>query len=513
MARYKDYCYEQDKLIAIAFSKQIQAGSFEYTLSYLVDHVIDMEVFEGRYHNDDTGAPAYDPAVLLKIVLYGYSRGIVSSRELERCCRENVVMMALSADTQPHFTTLAHFVATLSDVIEPLFRDVLWYCEELGLLGGTLFAIDGCKLPSNASKTWSGTKAELNAKRARLAGAAQRLLERHQQVDNQDADDLDREVVYRRTLEWQIQKLDRCLATHEDRLGISGKPVKSNLTDNESAKMKTSHRVLQGYTGVAAVDDRHQVIVFAQAYGQGQEQNLLMPVIDGLEQQLQAVGRRQDLKSATLLADSGFHSEDNLNQLSERGLTALVADHQLRKRDWRFADVEKYRARSKKEIRQRRGSHGHFSNRDFEHDPVRRTCICPAGKALYRNGVNLTIGGYRAVKYTAPKSACQPCELRARCLRHPERTPVRQVAFFNGKVDPATSPFTQTMRDTIDSPHGQALYAKRIGIVEPVFCNHRNHRRDRFTLRGKRKVNAQWIAWSMVHNIGKIHRYGEGVIP
>ena len=143
MARYKDYCYEQDKLIPIAFSKQIQPGSFEYTLSYLVDHVIDTAVLDGRYHNDETGAPAYDPALLLKVVLYGYSRGMGSSRELAWCCRENVVMMALSADTQPHFTTIAHFVATLSEVIEPLFSDVLWYCEELGLLGGTLFAVDG----------------------------------------------------------------------------------------------------------------------------------------------------------------------------------------------------------------------------------------------------------------------------------------------------------------------------------------------------------------------------------
>ena len=68
MARYKDYCYEQDKLIPIAFSKQILPGTFEYTLDYLIDNVIDMSVFDGRYCNDDTGAPAYDPTLLLKIV-------------------------------------------------------------------------------------------------------------------------------------------------------------------------------------------------------------------------------------------------------------------------------------------------------------------------------------------------------------------------------------------------------------------------------------------------------------
>ena len=66
-----------------------------------------------RYKNDETGAPAYDPAILLKVILFAYSRGVTASREIERLCRENVVFMALSADSQPHFTTIADFIATL----------------------------------------------------------------------------------------------------------------------------------------------------------------------------------------------------------------------------------------------------------------------------------------------------------------------------------------------------------------------------------------------------------------
>ena len=155
MPRYKEYSYAQEKFIPIVFSKQIVPGSFEYTLNYLIDNVINITVFNARYHNDETGAPAYDPAILLKIVLYAYSRGIMRSRDIERACRENVIFMALSADTQPHFTTLADFISSMGDVIEPVFRDVLLYCDELGLIGKEMFAIDGCKLPSNASKEWS----------------------------------------------------------------------------------------------------------------------------------------------------------------------------------------------------------------------------------------------------------------------------------------------------------------------------------------------------------------------
>ena len=71
-------------------------GTFEYTLNYLIDHELDLSVFDNRYCNDDTGAPAYDPAILLKIILYAYSRGITSSRTIEQCCKENIVFTALS---------------------------------------------------------------------------------------------------------------------------------------------------------------------------------------------------------------------------------------------------------------------------------------------------------------------------------------------------------------------------------------------------------------------------------
>ena len=160
MARYKQYNYDQLKLLPISFSRQILPGTFEYTLSHIVDHELNLSRFDARYANDETGAPAYDPAILLKIVLYAYARGITSSREIEQCCRENIIFMALSADSQPHFTTIASFISSMADEIVPLFLEVLLICDEMGLIEHEMFAIDGCKLLSNASKEWSSTKAE-----------------------------------------------------------------------------------------------------------------------------------------------------------------------------------------------------------------------------------------------------------------------------------------------------------------------------------------------------------------
>ncbi len=96
MARYKHYDLNQTKMIPLSYADQIVEGSFEYALNEIVEEHLDLTVFEHRYRNDETGRSAYDPRVLLKVVLYGYYRGIVSSRRIAEACRRNVVFMASS---------------------------------------------------------------------------------------------------------------------------------------------------------------------------------------------------------------------------------------------------------------------------------------------------------------------------------------------------------------------------------------------------------------------------------
>jgi len=154
MARFREYSYDQTVMLPVVLGRQLQPGSFEYAINYLVDQCVDRSVFDERYANDETGAPAIDPAILLKIVLFAYSRGILSSRAITRACEENVIFMALSADTRPHFTTIANFISSMDRVIVGLFRDVLTICFTEGLIGRQMFAIDGCKISSNCAKEW-----------------------------------------------------------------------------------------------------------------------------------------------------------------------------------------------------------------------------------------------------------------------------------------------------------------------------------------------------------------------
>lgn len=145
MARYKDTNYDQMKMIPVSFESQILPGSFEYSLSYLIDHEHDLAAFDSQYRNDDGGRPAYDLPLLLKIVILAYSKSVTSSRQIERLCRENIISMALSADQQPHFTTLADFISRSPQAIADLFGQVVLMCDQLGLIGKEMFAIDGCK--------------------------------------------------------------------------------------------------------------------------------------------------------------------------------------------------------------------------------------------------------------------------------------------------------------------------------------------------------------------------------
>ena len=106
MARYKSYSQAQSLFIPVRFDEQIIPGTFVFAINHIVDNELDLSIFEKKFSNEKTGAPAYDPAVLLKLLLYAYSLGIVSSRKIAWCCDTNVTFMALSGDSRPHYTTI-----------------------------------------------------------------------------------------------------------------------------------------------------------------------------------------------------------------------------------------------------------------------------------------------------------------------------------------------------------------------------------------------------------------------
>ncbi len=503
MAKYKHYDYAQNVLIPVSLEDQIVPGTLEFAIQTLVEERIDTSIFDERYHNDETGCRAYDPKVLLKVVLFAYSRGLIPSRRIERACKENVTFMALACGQQPDHSTIATFVSSMKDEILPLYRDILLVCEEEDLLGGTFFAIDGSKLPSNASKQWSGKHSDLNRKKEKIEKKVEQLLKEQEESDKHDDDGqvggssgLSNRKKQIDKLKKNAERIEEFLKENDPKIGRQGREIKSNVTDNESANMLTSHGTIQGYNGQALVDKKHQVIVHAEAFGEGQDQHHIPPMLDGAKENIKEIGQEGDyFEDKILVADVNYHGPANLNKCEDEHIDAYIPDKNFRKRDPRFTTQERWGKKKSKR----------FTLEDFRHNEATDEYVCPQGKSLKCKARKVIRDGIIARRYVADEADCRDCKLRSQCLRG-KKARRRSLDVPTGWV---SGNLTKKMAEKIDREEGRNIYHQRIAIVEPVFANIKCMKGlDRFTLRGKIKVNIQWVLYCMVHNICKIMRYG-----
>ncbi|HSQ87027.1 MAG TPA: IS1182 family transposase [Desulfobacterales bacterium] len=499
MAKYKKYDYSQSLLIPVSLEDQLMPGTLEFAIHTLVEERMDISVFDVKYQNDETGRRAYAPKILLKIVLLAYSRGLISSRQIERACCENVTFIAMSCNQRPDHSTIATFVSSMKDQIKPLFRDILLVCEQENLLGGTFFAIDGCKMLSNASKGWSGKISELQNKKEKIEHKIKLLVEEHIEKDKEEHIEKGQALANRekqiRRLQQQADKIEKWLAENEKKIGSNGKELRSNVTDNDSTKMYTSHGTVQGYNSQTIVDSKHQVIVHGEALGRGPDNENLPPVVDGAKENLQSIGKSPDyFEGKILTADSSYHSIPNLNKCIEEKLDAYIPDNRFRNRDKRFASRVGYRPRSKQ-----------FTFADYQYDRETDQFICPNGKRLKRLAKPRLHNGKLLKSYASEETDCKHCRIRAKCLRYKDAKR-RHLTYY---ADASGENISHAMIKKIETEKGRKIYPQRIAIVEPVFANIRVQKRmDRFNLKGKIKVNIQWLLYCMVHNIEKIANYG-----
>jgi transposase len=518
MAKFVPYDYNQSSIVIINYQDQLQAGTFEHALHYLIENNLDLSIFYPRYRNDDNGRPAYDPAILLKIVLFAYSKGITSSRNIQWCCENNIIFKALSCDTTPHWTSIASFVSGRGDEIAKMFEQILMICFIQGLLGNELFAIDGCKMSSNAAKEKSGTFAELTEKRSKIKRLIRFHVREHKRRDALGSNDEERDQRHKQminTLKKAHKKFDQFLKQSSPRMGQGKRPkeVKSNITDNESAKMKTSKGTIQGYNGIATVDKKHQIIIDAQAFGEGQEQHTLQPILEKVQERMRRLKISDNIykDGVIVTADTGFASEANMQYLHDKGIAGYIPDNQFRSRDPKFADQKiKYGKRNQQS--KNKPSPEMYAASEFLLDPVNKTCVCPAGEDLWLRKEGKDEFGNLKLFFEGRLSKCRGCQLKTRCMRNPNSPNTRkghgrQVSFIlDSKREPN---YTDWMKQRIDSDKGKQIYSHRMSVVEPVFGNiGTNKRLCRFSLRGKKKVQGQWQLYCMVHNIEKIANYG-----
>jgi transposase len=528
MPRYKPYDYRQGLMVPVTPEEQFLEGSLEYALHHLIEERIDESWFEDLYANDEFGRPAYSPKLLLKVILLGYARGIIGSRRLERACRENITFMALSCGIRPDHSTLAGFVEKLQGRIEVIFSEVLLVCHEEGLLSGTHLSLDGLKLPANASREWSGTFKELRLKADKLARKFREKLAEHRRQDRLDRkrpegmertpEVREKEKAARKAslqrLRQKAERIGEFLKAGQEKEGARGNEVQSNVTDNDTAKMQTSHGVIQGYNAQALVDEKHQVILHGSPSGCGQDHRQIAPMLEGAREMLElsGLGEAWALKQAVLSADCNYHSEANLQACEEHQMDACIPDNHFRSRDPRFDTQERHKSpfRGHEPHARYAPRKGCFGVESFSYNSATDTYTCPQGRELTCQSRSHSTGdGHRYRRYRSKAYDCAGCPLKARCIA---RGGARKSLAIPVGGEPAT--LTARMRRKIDTPQARRIYARRLAIIEPVFANLRSNKRlDHFTYRGKEKVSVQWLLYCLVHNFEKIAHFSRKYGP
>ena len=319
---------------------------------FVVDAVgeLDLAACYSRYRRDGWGRPAYDPAVMVALILYAYAVGVRSARAIERRCVEDVAFRVAAGNLRPDHATIARFRAEHEQALAGLFGQVLAMCRRAGLVRAGVVAIDSTKVAANASGLQNKTyqelareilkeAAEIDAAEDELYGEARgdelpveladpktrraRIRELMDELDaERQAEQQAREAMLERRAEHERQTGRRPPGRPPvERPKETEKVRRVNVTDPDSRPVKTPRGFIQGYNAQLTVADG-QIIVAADVTTGSADQGQLAPMVHAAQRELDAAGADAP---ETVLADAGYWRNRDIEQLSQDGLTVLVA--------------------------------------------------------------------------------------------------------------------------------------------------------------------------------------------
>lgn len=329
-----------------------------------------------------TGRPAYHPAVLLKLYIYGYLNRIPSSRRLEREAQRNVELMWLTGRLTPDHKTIANFRKDNGPAIRNVCRQFVVLCQQLGFFTDAVVAIDGSKFKAVNNRDRNFTSAKLQRRMAEIESSIQRYLTELDTADRQEpeiaqakAGRLNDKIA---ALKVEMQRL-KAIETELER----SPDGQLSLTDPDARSMKTRGTGIVGYNVQTAVDTKHHLIVAHEVTNIGVDRDLL----SGMAKQARAAIGGGHL---TVIADRGYFKGEEIRACQEAGITAIVP-----KTTTSAAKAE-----------------GRFDKADFIYDPTTDEYRCPAGQRLIWRFARIE-GGLMMNRYWS--SACPGCAIKTQC--------------------------------------------------------------------------------------------------
>jgi transposase len=463
MQKFKPVNNTQYFLLPPSVEDFIKEDHLARVVSEVVDE-LDTSAIENRYSY--LGQKSYHPKLLLKLLFYGYAIGIRSGRKIAAACESDVAFMYLSCMYKPDFRTINDFRKDNIEFVEQLFIEVIKLCTKMKMVTIGTLVIDSTKLRANASHRRTKTKEQYEQWLSNIEKQVKEIMTQADVTDKEEdekygdnrGDEIPKEIDTKEKLRRKIKEAIKQMKEEDDKI---------NLTDNDAKVVRSGGSLRTSYNCQTS-STANGIIVSAYVTNAASDREHLLPVIQQAENNTQQ-------KSETILADSGYASYDNYEQLTQLNKTILIPDQE-------------------KETENRKASDNPYHRNHFTYDKNSDKFTCPQNKELifYTNCNNTAnkqiVRIYQGIECSSCKSKPLCTKGKARQIHVEKREPIRAV-----------------IRQLLDSEEGRQFYKLRQQIIEPIFGNIKhNLQYTMLHLRSLRKVNTEWQLICLTHNIKQI---------
>jgi len=427
------------------------------------------------------GQNAYHPRLIISILIYAYSRGVFSSRQIERRCREDLSFMYIAQMHCPNFRVLSDFRKTHGAFFQDCFKQTVKLAMALKLASLGHISLDGSKFKANSSKHKAMSYGRLKEKEQALCAEIEALIEQAKRCDREEdkayklrtSYELPEDLKHKQGRLAQINAAKQALEEREERL-YPGKDIEDkkqiSFADTEARIMGKKGSFDYAYNAQISVDADLQIIVGMHISQSANDKQELEPALNALQD---TTGRLPD----QLSADNGYFSGDNLQALEQSGIDAFIATDKGEKSHKAALDA----------------SGRNLVKADFEYREADSTFTCPEGQVL--KIIRESQDGKRV--YQGSAQACADCPLHSRCCQS-AKGEARTINTDDKE------PLRQLMNTKMATASAKAIYSKRKTIVEPVFGHIKNSGFRGFSVRGKEKVEGEFSLVCATHNLKKI---------
>ncbi len=482
--RYREYNPEQ-RYFTIIDPEEIKGHNplLQAVHTFIEDYV-SIKPFSEKVDNEEGGAPAVHPKMMLKIIFYSYAKGTYSSREMEDRLRWDPNYIYLSANQKVDHSTICNFILQYEEEIKGIFSRLIYVMAKMGYVTMDFVAVDGTKIRANVGKEFTGDVEEFRDKRKRIEKKLKEILH-HTTAEGLSKKYRDRKTNKVNALKNAKEKIERFL-TEIERAEDNGKRDKTmiSLTDRDARMVKDGDIKYMGYNCQIAVDGNTHVIVGTEIFNDASERHLLQPMVEEIKEQTY-----DNLNDTEIGFDAGYFSSENLQYCHDKGLEVYLPEGRGES-GTKQKDTETIGSRDCK----------------LEIDGETRRLVCPGGQVLEATEAKEDRGHY-FYRFYPEKERCQSCSVKNKCYKDINR----QKRFSVKKEYFDTLPLRQQMTEKLSSEKGKQRAADRSCTVEHIFGEIKEiYKFRRFLHRGLCKVKLIWNIICIAYNLRKLARLAYG---